>query len=478
VRAFVTLFVRLVSLLSPFLVIGGGVCASAEEIYLKNGRTIWADHVVREGTRVTYEVGDNSYAISATLVDHVDARSTAPPPVSSEAKRDVPAFAPVDNFRSSYDVTDKIIHGDRVDKEALAQIEKQGQAEKTATAYYVAGKYEFEHGNFSDARTHFESALHSDPENPAILSYYAALLVRTGNTRDAVVYAEKAVRLVPDSPDALAVLGYAQFAADRNQDAIRSWTKSLAIRPDRSVQQYLAKAEHEERVEANFTQRESSHFTIRYEGKQTSESFRSGLIGTLEGDYDDLVRDFGISPGSIPVVLYTDQAFFDVTQAAAWTGAVNDGKLRIPVRGMDSVSPDLARVLKHELAHSFINQLSAGRCPQWLNEGTAQVLEPKSLASSGSRLADLFRREREIPFNALEGSFMRFSGAEAILAYDESLAAVEYMTETYGMGDVQRILQMLGEGSSTETALRATIHSDYQQLDNDVRQYLIARYGH
>jgi hypothetical protein len=243
------------------------------------------------------------------------------------------------------------------------------------------------------------------------------------------------------------------------------------------VQQYLVKAQHEVSVEANFTQRESIHFTIRYEGKQTSESFRSGLIGTLEADYDDLVRDFGISPSSIPVVLYTDQAFFDVTQAASWTGAVNDGKLRIPVQGMDSVSPELARVLKHELSHSFINQLSLGRCPQWLNEGTAQALEPKSLASNGRTLAELFQKEREIPFNALEGSFMRFSGAEATLAYDESLAAVEYMIETYGMADVQRILTMLGEGSSPEAALRTIIHCNYQQLDSEVRQYLINRYA-
>src|SRR5581483_952097 len=296
-----------------------------------------------------------------------------------------------------------------------------------------------EHGNFSSARGHFESAVHADPENPAILSYYAALLVRTGDAKIAVAYAEKGVRLAPNSPDALTVLGYAQFAADHNQDAIHSWKKSLALRPDANVQQYLAKAEYEDKVEANFSERESSHFTIRYEGRQTSNSFRSELINTLESDYGDLARDFGISPSSIPVVLYTDQAFFDVTQAASWTGAVNDGKLRIPVQGMDSVSPELARVLKHELSHSFINQLSVGRCPQWLNEGTAQAMEPKSLASNGARLADLFQKEREIPFNALEGSFMRFSGAEAILAYDESLAAVQYIIDTYGLSNVQRI---------------------------------------
>jgi hypothetical protein len=177
------------------------------------------------------------------------------------------------------------------------------------------------------------------------------------------------------------------------------------------------------------------------------------------------------------VVLYTGQAFFDVTQAPAWSGAVNDGKLRIPIEGLRSVTSELARVLKHELAHSFINYLSAGRCPQWLHEGIAQALEPKSLTSNGGRLAQLFAAQHEIPFNALEGSFLRFSGMEATLAYDESLAAVLYINDTYSMGDLRRVLERLGQGSSTEAALRATIHSDYGQLQTDVGRYLLDRYG-
>jgi hypothetical protein len=176
-------------------------------------------------------------------------------------------------------------------------------------------------------------------------------------------------------------------------------------------------------------------------------------------------------------VLYTDQAFFDVTQAPSWSGAVNDGKLRIPVEGMTSVTPELARVLKHELAHSFINYVSGGRCPQWLHEGIAQLLEPKSVSSSGRRLAQLFKTQHEIPFNALETSFMRFSPMEAVLAYDESLAAAEYISETYGMSDLRRVLERLGQGSSTEAALRATIHSDYGQLETEVGKYLASKYG-
>jgi hypothetical protein len=189
-----------------------------------------------------------------------------------------------------------------------------------------------------------------------------------------------------------------------------------------------------------------------------------------------LVSDLGVAPhSSISVILYTGQAFFDVTQAPSWSGAINDGKLRIPIEGVSAVTPELARVLKHELAHSFINQISAGRCPQWLHEGIAQALEPKPLAN-GRRLAELFQAEREIPFNAIEGSFMRFSPLEATLAYDESLAAVQYITDTYGISELQRILQKLAEGSSTEAALRTTIHSDYGQLQTEVAKYLANKY--
>jgi hypothetical protein len=141
------------------------------------------------------------------------------------------------------------------------------------------------------------------------------------------------------------------------------------------------------------------------------------------------------------------------------------------------MTSELARVLKHELAHTFINQLSGGRCPPWLHEGIAQLLEPKSLGSEGRQISQLFKTQRNIPLNALEGSFMRFSGVEAYVAYAESLAAVAYIKDAYGMGDIQRILQRLSEGSSTEAALRATIHSDYGQLESEVAKYLGDKYG-
>ena len=467
-------------LLSSGLLLGA-VRAPAEVIHLKNGRTIYADQVRENGAHLEYEVGEDSYAIPKSVVLRIEAGGIRPERTSSTGSQDshdVPSFTPADNLKGEPELSDKLIHDGQVDSVALAALEQQGNTRATAAGYFIAGKHEMEHENFSKARTFFETALRFESQNPTILNYYVALLLRTGNAVEALPFAERAVRVAPDSPDTLAILGYAQYASDRNRDAIRSWQRSLALRPDAQVQKYLEKAERDASAESDYTQNESSHFTLKYKGRQTPESLRRDLVSTLESHYNDLVRDLGVAPrGSIAVVLYTDQTFFDVTQSPSWAGAVNDGKLRIPVNGMSSVTSELSRVLKHELAHSFINQLAGGRCPQWLNEGIAQALEPKSVSARGRQLAQLFRAQREIPLNALEGGFMHFSPIKASLAYDESLAAVEYVNDTYGMSDLRRILERLGQGSSTEAALRATIHSDYGQLQDEVAKYLSSKYG-
>jgi hypothetical protein len=54
---------------------------------------------------------------------------------------------------------------------------------------------------------------------------------------------------------------------------------------------------------------------------------------------------------------------------------------------------------------------------------------------------------------------------------------VSYINDSYGMSDVQRILQRISQGSSTEAAMRETIHSDYGQFETDLGKYLSEKYG-
>jgi hypothetical protein len=121
--------------------------------------------------------------------------------------------------------------------------------------------------------------------------------------------------------------------------------------------------------------------------------------------------------------------------------------------------------------------MSSNRCPTWLNEGIAQMEEGRSSASNGHQLAQLFASGNEIPFNVLEGSFMNFSVPVATVAYAESLAAAEYIRDAYGISEIARILAMLSQGSSSEAALRASVHVDYRQLRDEMARALKEKYG-
>ena len=456
------------------------VSAPADTIFLKNGRRILADRVRQNATHVEYDIGDNSYAIPKSLVDHVDATGMPPSEPAADAQKpaaEMPAFTPSVSVDGSQ-VAVSVIKNGQVDTSVLDSLDRSGNAQMAAAGYFLAGRHEEEAGRRQQAESYFTHALALTPDNAAILTHYAAVLLRGGNYRQALDTARRATLLAADSADAFTVLGFAQFMSDRSQEAIRSWKRSLQLRPDATVQQYLAKAQREVTAESDFSESETGHFTLRYQGRQTSDEFRRQLLQALEADYTDLASQLDAEPRySIPVVLYTGQEFFDVTQAPSWTSAMNDGKLRIPVSGLTEMTPDLARVLKHELAHTFINQLSAGRCPQWLHEGIAQVLEPRTAAPFGARLGQLMSDHQALPFNMLEGSFVRFTTPEARLAYDESLAAAEYIRDTYGMDDLVRILRRIAEGSSTEAALRATIHCGYAGLENEVGSFLQEKYG-
>jgi hypothetical protein len=449
------------------------VCA-ADTIRLKNGRSIVADTVTDNGKTVEYAIGEDTYSISKNLVDRIDAGGV--PGISHHD--DVAIETPSETIRGSDQVFGKVIRDGRVDMDAIEAVEKLGSPELAAAAYFTAGKYEAEHGSRNKAREYLEQAQHYAPESPIILNMYVSVLLQMRKAADALPFAEQAARLAPNNADTQGMLGYASFLTDHTPQAIVAWKKSLAIRPDATIQAALDKAQREDSAEENFAQQETGHFTFHYEGGKTPDHLRIQIATVMEAHYDDLVRDLNVAPRQISVSLYSDQAYFDVTQAPAWSAALNDGKLRIPISGLTEVTPELSRVLKHELSHSFINQLTKGRCPQWLNEGVAQVMEGRDVARfGGPQLARIFAAHQQIPLYVLEGSWTRFDSSHAQLAYAEGLAAVSYVRDTYGISDVQRILARIGDGASSEASLRATIHAGYGDLEDEINNYLRGRFG-
>ena len=461
---------------------------AADTIHLKSGRTIVAANVHEEEGQIKYELNDSTYGIPKSLVERIDRDGSSPDSgvgASGGGAADAAASAPMPTapetaelgLRGADQVAFKVVHDGKVDVDALNAIDKTADPALIAAGYFLAGRFELEHGDREHARRYFETALASVPDNGYILQSYALTLLKLGRAREAVPYAEQSTRALPDSADAWATLGFCYYSADRGKDAQKAWQRSLDLHADPNLQKFADKLKREIVTEASFSERETGHFTLRYEGA-TKDQLRGQIISALEEDYNQLSNDLGITPSqNIPVILYTEEAYFDVTQAPSWSGALNDGKLRIPVQGIDGVSGDMARVLRHELTHSFVAQASGSRCPTWLNEGIAQLMEPRDTSANGRQLAKLYSQHIQIPLQVLEGSFMRFQTNEAIVAYAESLAAAEYIRDTYGMSELRRILERIGQGSSTEGAMKEYLHSDYSQFEDELGRYLISKYG-
>jgi tetratricopeptide (TPR) repeat protein len=281
----------------------------------------------------------------------------------------------------------------------------------------------------------------------------------------------------PKSSDVHVLLGSAFYGQEDLDQAIAEWNQALALADNQRIRDAIAKAEHERDTTHSYLELRSEHFLVRYEGKE-QEKLSAEVLNSLEGSFRELVLDLDYYPReTIVVLLYPNQTFQDITRSPTWVGATNDGKIRVPVSGLTTVNADLARVLKHELTHSFVRQITVGRCPTWFNEGLAQLEEGATTATQGSQLARAMAGGHAPSYRDLEAPFINLPLAQVGLAYAKSIAALEYLRDTYGMGEIRRLLKMMPSHPDLSSLLQDELRLDYANFEQEVSSYIVKRYG-
>ena len=472
----------------------------ADRIHLKDGTTLTADSVTESHDRVDYTVGGTGYSLPKSSVSSIERGTSTsfgisigtsqsgwiaapahpalavPSPGDSKASHRELAAAlsaePAKVGAASSALAARIIHESGVSESALREVDAEGNPATSAAAYFLAARYAYNHSDGDAARKYMKRSLELEPSQASLLEGYSMMLLDAGQNDEAVAQAQRAVKQEPKSANALDVLGMACYDAGRFDEAIDNWKRAQKLHPNNFISGLIGKAQRESAVEGKFDEREGTHFVLRYEGAQTGIHFASDLLYSLERQYASLQRDLGAPEITITVILYTEKQFFSVTEAPSWSDGLNDGKIRVPVQNLTGVTPQLEAVLRHEMTHSFIRALTHGRCPTWLNEGVAQMEEPRDSSRFAEPLAQLFREGKAVPLHFLEGSFMRLSPQQAQLAYAESLAAAEYFRSAYGMYDLRRMLELLNEGEAPEAALQQATGTTYQDFENGLGSYL------
>jgi tetratricopeptide (TPR) repeat protein len=406
---------------------------------------------------------------------------------SNGAAAEVPLARPSMPTRSGYAaVQAQVIKDGVIDTAYIVTCELQAKTggppavTRAALAHFAAGEFEISQHDLDQAIEHF-AAMESFAGNQTDLLTLSLLgrgyaLLLESEFSAALDPIERARKISPQSAQAAALAGWAHYRLNQTDAAVADLQTSLRLHPDPGVAHLLAQVMQDKDVEGDFRDSESSHFVLRYHGG-AGRQLASEVIRTLEDQFQTLRNDLHYSPPEpIGVILYTQETFRDVTRVPGWTGAVNDGRIRVPVQGMDSVSPELARVLKHELTHSFVFQKTSGRCPTWLQEGLAQWMEGRRTGADAASLVQFFEDGRGKQLRYYDGSWMHLNSGQARYAYAWALAVVETIEAQSGQDAIDHLLDAERSESSPDAALLQGLRTDFSALDDATVAYLRQTY--
>src|SRR4029077_7402697 len=218
------------------------------------------------------------------------------------------------------------VHDGAIDRSYIAKLEGEAhggtkQANfNAAMGHHAAATFELTHGDMEHALADERTALIYDPDEPALLMNLAYTHLRRSEFKQSLEYLEGAGHGAPDSPEVEKSEAWASSGLNKMDQAVAQWKKALALRPDAEVQAALDKALRDKKEEENYKENESSHFTLRYSGTAAPALARD-VLHTLEFHYSAIESELSFSPpDSIGVILYTQEAFADITKAPGWVG--------------------------------------------------------------------------------------------------------------------------------------------------------------
>ena len=396
--------------------------AQADVITLSNGRVIEVDRTWYEGNQLRYEKDGAAFGIPRRLVARVEHGSPLPPnPDVQHAKQELATGHAAEAVRL---LTVAIARGDQSPEALYLLVE----------AHLACG----------------------DP-----------LAARTA--------AEQGLKLQPQDARLHALRGDALLASGERLAAELAYRRSAQIHPDPEVARKLNELTPPPPAALPPI---GAQLCIRYDGS-VNEPLGAQVLAALGDAFAEYERHFGtVLTQPVTVVLQTGTEFQADTRNPEWAGGINDGTIRAPVGGLERVTPGLLRVLRHELAHSFVTAATGGNCPTWLQEGIAEWLEGADAAHDDAIVVAALREQRVVSLLALDSGFRHLSAADATLAYAESHSAVAHILRTRGEPGLKRLLAALGDGLPMEEAFVVALADSYTEFHRSWTGHLLANAPH
>jgi len=454
-----TRFVRTAAILLTFW-IGGHV--HADIVHLRNGKQIECDSAWEEGKEVKYKIGKGIIGMPKSMVARIEKTATA-----KKEEPEIPESLQKQGEKSA-----------PLSPEEIALLEKKsrtGAAAKVALSDSYTGKgFEaVQKKDFSAALEFFKKAHKLAPGRKTALNLAEIYFVLQDDW-NAEFYFNEVLKQAPNETEALNFLGEIAWRKEDLSEAQSYWRKSYSIHADPVIKEKLDRLNKETTASNEYENTSSRHFLIRYDGGTVDALLVNEISSFLEETYQQLGSRFEAYPSApFVVVFYPRQQFFRVTDMPYWAGGVNDGKIRLPLKGIETITNDLREVLIHELTHSFVRFKTSENCPVWLQEGLAQISEGKTLGPEGMEaLSQLILRKQLPSIKSLGGSFTGANSAVAGILYAQSLSFTEFLMNRYPPYQLNELLENLGKEMDFEEAFQNAYGVSLTEMDSQWRNEL------
>lgn len=261
-------------------------------------------------------------------------------------------------------------------------------------------------------------------------------LIRAGDWRAACALLAPHIDSISGQPGVARLQGQCLLRSQSAREALVWLRKAQKMDPgDTTVRHELAKAQALLAESEQLGVLRSVHFELQVEDKVFAQGTQ--LLEAMEASYDSLCLRWSFYPDkALPAVLYASKIYQGALDLPDWTGALFDGKVRIPANVLDDW-PRHRRVIAHEVAHAFHQELAGGKAlPTWLDEGLAQDFD-------GTLLDTIWMRDFAEPDSvALNGNFLATRDAVAArVLYQYSLRKVRVLLDSVGRDSVRTLIR-------------------------------------
>lgn len=400
--------------------------AVADVIHLHNGREIPADRWWIDGDTLHYESGAGTVGIPRSAVKRIEetgssgSPSIAPSP-SAAPRQEAPSY--------TEEEVDKL-------KKLLDE-----------------GREALQSRDFEAAASSFMTALRQRPEvSPARVGYAISMIAMNRDSLALSIVLE-GLAFDPGNAQLHEILGDLRDREERVADAVSSWRDAFRIDPNDRLREKITKGERELQAGRYYKFTTSPHFNVRY-GDDLEPALGAAVTDRLEEQFWEVTGRLRHSPEQpITVLLYPERQFRDVTQAPGNVAGLFDGKIRVPLGGIDSIDRRAAALLIHELTHAVVHSKTRGNCPRWLHEGLAQVFEERAFTRTS-------RRKVLTMLEGISPSRWESRGFSYAAAYSLTL----HLQERGGFDSLVRVLERLEQGDDIDAALRYVYSEGYERL--------------